>query len=74
MASGLSSAFSRSDINSLSRETLHTSSNAAEEPKWKDRLSEVSPVDKENWFYSCMMEELKQMFVEMKDDFPAAVI
>lgn len=27
-------------------------------------------LDKENWFYSCMTEELKQMFVEMKDDFP----
>lgn len=44
MASGLSSAFSRSDINGRSRETWHMTSNTPPEQKWKDWVSEVSPV------------------------------
>lgn len=44
MASGLSSAFSRSDINGRSRETWHMTSSTPLEQKWKDWVSEVSPV------------------------------
>lgn len=46
MASGLSSAVSRSDINGLSRQMLHRTSDTPSEPKLKDSVREVSPESK----------------------------
>lgn len=43
MTSGLSSAFIWSDINVLSRETLHTTSNTPHEQTGKRRVTDVSP-------------------------------
>lgn len=43
MTSGLSSAFSWSDIKGLSREMLHMTSNRPDEKTGKHSLNEVSP-------------------------------
>lgn len=43
MTSGLSSAFSRSDINGLSREMLHMTSYTPDEYSGKHSVTEVSP-------------------------------
>lgn len=46
MASGLSSAVRRSDINGLSRQMLHRTSNTPLEAKLKHSVREVSPETK----------------------------
>lgn len=48
MTSGLSSAFSWSDINGLSREMLHMTSNTPEEQTGKHSVNEVLPGDEKN--------------------------
>lgn len=48
MTSGLSSAFSWSDIKGLSREMLHMTSNRPDEKTGKHSLNEVSPGSQKN--------------------------